>query len=217
MKLGVPPRGLAAIAFASCALALAGCAAQTTSEPASASASAPSSSASAPASSAAAAPASSAASFCRDSQVAISLTHTGAAAGTVGGYLTFTNRGATTCKLTGWPIVSAITGTGKREVVAHAANTMIGGWQYTTPMPVLRLAPGHSGYAVLQSNDVAVGNATSCPPPYTRLQVSIPGGATPTTLSAWLPGAGTYLPGCLSISGSPVVRISDINSSSILP
>jgi hypothetical protein len=153
---------------------------------------------------------------CGSSQVQVTLTHTGAAAGTVGGFLTFTNHGSKPCKLTGWPQVTAITKAGKATKVAHASDTMIGGWTYATPVPVLVLAPGHSGYAVLESSDVAI-NATSCPPPYTRLKVTIPGGSAASALSAWLPGADAYLPSCLGANGSPVVRISDINSSSILP
>jgi len=47
-------------------------------------------------------------------------------------------------------------------------------------------------------------------------QVAIPGG-TPTTISAWLPYAAMYLPGCLTIKGLPDVGVSGIGPASALP
>jgi hypothetical protein len=154
---------------------------------------------------------------CRDSQVATTLTHTGAATGTVGGFLTFTNRGPGPCTLAGWPTVTAITRAGGRTPVPHATTMMIGHWRYTAPSPVTTLAPGAVAYAALQVTDVTTGDAAMCPPPYTRLEVTIPGGTQPAALSAWLPGAATYLPSCPTVKGGPAIAESDINPPAILP
>lgn len=150
------------------------------------------------------------------SQVAISLTHTGAAAGLVSGYLTFTNTGSAACTLSGWPVVTAVTQSGEETKVPHATGSMLN-WTYTAPEPRVRLAAGQSAYAIVSSSEATVGTATTCPPPYTRLRVALPGGAAPVTISAWLPGADTYLPSCRNIKGVPDVQISDINSAAILP
>jgi hypothetical protein len=153
---------------------------------------------------------------CTSAHLAVSIVDSGAAAGTVGGFLDFTNRGSAPCTLTGWPTVSAITAAGKVTHVADATSTMIGGWTAITPMPVLTLARGQSGYAVLETSDVAI-NATSCPPPYTRLTARVPGGASAAGLSAYLSGLGAYLPGCLNAQGVSAVKVSGFAPSSILP
>lgn len=170
----------------------------------------------APSSSAAGTGAGGQAASCSASQVAVTLTHTGSAAGTEAGYLTFTNTGSAACTLSGWPAVTAITKAGSQTKVAHATGSMLN-WTYTSPVPVVSLAHGQAAYAIVSSSETAVGNATSCPPPYTQLAVAIPGGNAATTISAWLPGAGAYLPACRSITGAPDVMISDINPPAILP
>ncbi|HEX4833967.1 MAG TPA: DUF4232 domain-containing protein [Trebonia sp.] len=154
---------------------------------------------------------------CRGSQVATTLTHTGAATGAAGGFLTFTNRGNAPCTLSGWPAVTAITAAGARTPVPHATAAMIGHWRYAAPAPVTTLAPGAAAYAAVQGANVAVGRAGRCPPPYTRLQVAIPGATAPVTLSAWLPGAAAYLPSCPAATGGPAIAESDINPPAILP
>jgi hypothetical protein len=142
--------------------------------------------------------------------VAVTLTHTGALAGQAGGYLTFTNHGGSACKLTGWPTVVGLTGAGKSAALAHATSTMFGAWQFTAPMPVVTLAPGHAAYAVVAGDSIPAGASGKCPDPIKRLRVTIPGGSAVSTLSAWLPGAGTYLPACTVMSGAAGDKISDI-------
>ncbi|HEY6785947.1 MAG TPA: DUF4232 domain-containing protein [Trebonia sp.] len=223
------------LAAACSLLALGGCAATTTSEPGGSATSyattpAPTASATsgAPASSpasAAATPTGSAAATnapaeagppCTSAQVGISLTGTGAAAGHEGGFLTFTNHGSSACTVTGFPAVTAITAAGKATVVPSGANVFFAGWNMPSPRPVVSLAPGQSAYAALDDTDLPVGSETSCPPPYAKLQVAIPGGA-PATISAWLPGAGAYLPGCLTTNGAPEAAVSAIGPASDLP
>jgi hypothetical protein len=142
---------------------------------------------------------------------------TGAAGGQAGGYLRFTNQAATPCKLTGWPRVSALTGSGRAVAAAHARSTTFGAWQYTPPLPVLRLAPGSSAYAVIESDNLPAGRATSCPPPYRSLRVAPPGGSQAVTISAWLPGANSYLPACRSIRGTATIAVSAVVLLATLP
>jgi hypothetical protein len=231
MRPGAVRRLVPVLAAAGSLLTLGGCAA-TTSAPggAATSATATSSTISAvpanpPSSSAAVTPTGSAATSapaakggpaCTSAQVRISLTGTGAAAGQEGGFLTFTNRGSSACTLTGFPVVTAITAAGKATNVRSGANVFFGGWNMPGQRPVVSLTPGQSAYAALDDGDQPVGSATSCPPPYTKLHVAIPGGAL-ATISAWLPGADAYLPGCLTISGAPDVAVSAIGPASDLP
>jgi hypothetical protein len=147
---------------------------------------------------------------CAGSQIVITLTRTGALGGQAGGYLTFTNKGANTCQITGWPSVTGVSRTGASAVLAHAQSTMFGAWQYSSPAPTVTLAPGASAYAVVAADDNPVGSATSCPAPYVELRVTAPGSPAATTVSAWLPGASSYLPTCASVSGKPTDEVSDV-------
>ena len=92
---------------------------------------------------------------CTTSQLAITLTRKGVAVmGEVGGYLRFTNRGPAACQIGGWPGVTAVTAAGRTIAAVRAWHgMMLGGWQYTPPLPVLRLAPGAAAYAVLAAGD----------------------------------------------------------------
>jgi len=187
------------MAASECAVLLAGCA-----NPA------PSSGAVAPASSAASTTASPSSRACAASELAVTLTHTGAVGGQAGGYLTFTNKGGGSCRLTGWPAVTGVSKAGTGGALARAQSTMFGAWQFTSPMPVIDLAPGQSAYAVVAADDNPVGKAASCPAPYVELRVAVPGSSAGATVSAWLPGADSYLPTCESVSGKPTDETSDI-------
>ena len=81
---------------------------------------------------------------------------------------------------------------------------------------MVTLPPGGSAYAVVAADDHPTGNA-SCPAPYVRLRVSAPGTSGSVMVSAWLPGAGSYLPSCPSITGSPTGEVSAITPLSSLP
>ncbi len=138
------------------------------------------------------------------------LTNTGALGGQAGGYLRFTNDGTTACRMDGWPAVVAVTAAGKATTLRHAQSTMYGAWQAPASLPVVMLPPGGSAYAVVAADDQPVGNATGCPAPYVRLRVSPPGSSGSVVVSAWLPGARSYLPSCTSITGSPTGEVSAI-------
>ena len=137
--------------------------------------------------------------------------------GQAGGYLKFTNGSRTVCRMSGWPVVIALTATGGATRLRHAQSTMFGAWHYTSPPPVITLRPGDSAYAVIAADDNPAGGNTSCPAPYVRLQVSPPGDSGNVTISAWLPGAGSYLPACTSADGSPTAGTSTITTLSSLP
>jgi Protein of unknown function (DUF4232) len=170
-----------------------------------------------PAATAANTPGTSADSACAASALKVGLTNTGALGGQAGGYLRFTNDGTTACRMDGWPVVVAVTAAGKVTTLRHAQSTMYGAWQAPASLPVVMLPPGGSAYAVVAGDDQPAGNAARCPAPYVRLRVSAPGTSASVAVSAWLPGAGSYLPSCPSITGSPTGEVSAITPLSSLP
>jgi hypothetical protein len=149
---------------------------------------------------------------CSMSQLRIALTYTGALGGQAGGYLRFTNDSHGTCSLTGWPAVAGVTANGTATTFRHARSTMYGAWQYSPPLPVVALRPGSSGYAVVAADDLPVGSQTTCPAPDVRLRVAVPGSNSSVLISAWLPGARSYLPTCRSISGAETGETSAITT-----
>jgi hypothetical protein len=154
---------------------------------------------------------------CVTSQLKISLTNTGALAGQAGGYLKFTNKSGTPCRITGWPAVTGLTASGQATRLRHLQLSMFGAWHYSAPLPVVALQPGDSAYAIVAADDKPAGSGTRCPASYTRLRVSPPGDSGSVTISAWLPGAGSYLPSCASANGSPTAGTSTITTLSSLP
>jgi len=154
---------------------------------------------------------------CVTSQLRITLTDTGALAGQAGGYLKFTNDSGAPCRMSGWPAVTGLTATGKATRLRRMQSSMFGAWQYAAPLPVVTLRPGDAAYAIVAADDKPAGGSTRCPAPYVRLQVSPPGGAGTVTISAWLPGAVSYLPACTSADGAPTAGTSTITTLSSLP
>jgi hypothetical protein len=154
---------------------------------------------------------------CVTSQLKISLTNTGALAGQAGGYLKFTNKSGTPCRMTGWPAVTGLTASGQATRLRHLQLSMFGAWHYSAPPPVVALKPGDSAYAIVAADDKPAGSSNGCPAPYARLRVSPPGNSGNVTISAWLPGAGSYLPSCASANGSPTAGTSTITTLSSLP
>ena len=154
---------------------------------------------------------------CVTSQLKISLTNTGALAGQAGGYLKFTNKSGTPCRMTGWPAVIGLTASGQATHLRHLQLSMFGAWHYSAPPAVVALKPGDSAYAIVAADDKPAGSSNRCPAPYARLRVSPPGDSGNVTISAWLPGAGSYLPSCASANGSPTAGTSTITTLSSLP
>lgn len=154
---------------------------------------------------------------CVTSELKISLTNTGALAGQAGGYLRFTNDSGTSCRMSGWPTVIGLTATGRAMRLQHLRSSMFGAWHYTAPPPAVTLQPGDSAYAIVAADDKPAGGNTRCPAPYVRLRVSPPGDPGDVTISAWLPGAASYLPTCTSVDGAPTAGTSTITTLSSLP
>jgi hypothetical protein len=214
MRSHVVIKTLGVLAAAACGLVIGGCASQSASS--TASSGTVSSSASAPAgTSSAGAPA--AAGACGTAQLKISLTHTGALAGQAGGYLSFTNSGSSPCRMSGWPAVTGVTAGGRATPLRHLRSSMYGAWTYSSPPPTVELKPGDSAYAIVAADDKPAGSSTSCPAPYTQLRVTPPGGSGSVTISARLPGANSYLPGCTAADGSPTAGTSTVTTLASLP
>ncbi len=193
---------ISALSAAACGLLMTACGSQS---PAGASSSTPAGSSSAASVDA-----------CVTSQLKISIIDSGALAGQAGGYLRFTNDSRTPCRLSDWPTVTGLTAAGKATRLRNLQSTMFGAWHYTAPPPVVTLQPGDSGYAVVAADDHAAGGSSRCPAPYVRLRVSPPGDPGDVTISAWLPGARSYLPSCTSAKGSPTAGTSAITTLSSL-
>jgi hypothetical protein len=159
----------------------------------------------------------SAAGACVTAQLKISLTNTNALAGQAGGYLKFTNHSGTPCRMSGWPAVTGLTSAGQATRLRQLQSSMFGAWHYSAPPPVVALQPGDSAYAIVAAADKPAGGNTRCPAPYVRLRVSPPGDSGNVIISAWLPGAVSYLPSCTSANGSPTAGTSTITTLSSLP
>jgi hypothetical protein len=119
--------------------------------------------------------------------------------------------------MTGWPVVTGLTASGQATRLRHLQSSMFGAWQYSPPPPVVALQPGDSAYAIVAADDKPAGSSTHCPASYARLRVSAPGDSGNVTISAWLPGARSYLPSCASANGSPTAGTSTITTLSSLP
>lgn len=147
---------------------------------------------------------------CRITQLKITLTRRGGAVtGEVGGYLRFTNAGHAACQLHGWPKVTAITTTGQTITAARALHgTMLGAWQYTSPLPTTRLVPGAAAYAVLAAGDHSAGESNRCPTAR-LLRVTPSTSSGHATLTAQLYDH-VYLPACTSASGSTEIEVSAV-------
>jgi Protein of unknown function (DUF4232) len=154
---------------------------------------------------------------CTMAQLKVGLTNTGALGGQAGGYLRFTNDGPAACQMDGWPAVTAVTAAGQATALRHARSTMYGAWQAPSPLLAVTLPPGASAYAVVAAADQPAGSAAACPAPYVRLRVAPPGGSGGVVVSAWLPGARSYLPSCAAIDGATTGEVSAITALSALP
>ena len=132
--------------------------------------------------------------------MAISLGHTGAASGHVGGVLLFTNHGSRTCELTGYPRVQAAGGL--TADVKQTPDGYIGGLAAPgTKPPHIELAPGQVASAVVEGTDNPVPATAHCSATLGSLDLWLPGNAnsgTPTEISN---PAGT----CSAIQIHPVV------------
>jgi hypothetical protein len=146
---------------------------------------------------------------CTTSQLKVALVHSGAAAGTVGGYIGFTNQARRACRLSGWPTLIAVSATGASANAVHRRSTMFG----PRPMrgvPVVTLRYGERADAVFTTSDNPPPGKATCAPPYRQLRVTPPGNSRSVRVSAWLHGLNNFLPACTDIEVSMVVRASSL-------
>jgi Protein of unknown function (DUF4232) len=152
-------------------------------------------------------------STCRTAQLHVWVTHTGAAAGTVGGYLAFTNRGPVACRLSGWPKLTAVR-PGESTTAVHVHETMFGPYvggqgQYVRGVPVVRLRHGQTAVAAFTEGDHGPTSAP-CPPPYQHLRITPPANTASAVIPAWIAWYAQNLPSCMGIEVSMVVPASDM-------
>jgi hypothetical protein len=145
---------------------------------------------------------------CTTAELKITLVHSGAAAGTVGGYIGFINRTARPCRLTGWPALVAVTAAGDTTTARHRRSTMFGPRPNIKGFPVITIRRGQRADAVFTGTDIAGPGKTTCGRPYRYLRVTPPGNSHSVLVSAWLPALDAYLPRCGRIDVSMVVRAS---------
>ena len=140
---------------------------------------------------------------CTTGQLRVSIVDSGAAAGTVGGWLRFVNAGSDACAMRGWPTLVGVNASGAqtraREVPAVLGSPTL------QQAPNVVLEPGQDAFAAFAGGDNPAGAANTCPPSYATLRVTAPGASGSTTLSAWGPGMGSDLPACSGIEVSAVV------------
>ena len=143
---------------------------------------------------------------CRGSQLKIRMIYGGAAAGTIGGVIGFTNEGRTPCHLVGWPALVAVSSAGRTR--ADRTLDVFGATTLTAP-PVVTIKPGARAVAVLAGHGLPAPGMTRCPPAYRQLLVTPPGSDQASLISARIPNL-TYLPACYPILVSPVVPASAV-------
>jgi len=140
---------------------------------------------------------------CLTSELSIAIVHPGVAAGTIGGYLAFTNKGSRPCRLMGWPNLVAIQATGKTSTAVHVRTTIFG--PFSQAVASVTIKPSERADAAFTGHDVPTGTSKHCP--YHRLKVTPPDNTQSATISALLPAPALdiYMPACSKISISPVV------------
>lgn len=138
---------------------------------------------------------------CRTSTLKMAVAWSGVAAGTVGGYLGFTNVGAAPCHLTGWPTLVSIPATGKGSTATHVHGTTFGPVNRAVVSVTIR--PGQEADSVFTGHDLPAGNASQCPPAYRHFEVTPP--ATRNPLSS-LPGCQAWVSTCPRVHRSPSLR-----------
>jgi uncharacterized protein DUF4232 len=151
---------------------------------------------------------------CATAQLHVWLTHTGAAASNVGGYLAFTNRSPITCRLSGWPTLVAVRpGASAKAVHVHATmfGPYVGGTgPYVRGVPVVRLRHGQTAVAAFMGGDNPGPGKTRCPPAYRQFRVTPPGNVAAAVTRAWIAWLGANMPSCTRIEVTMVVPASDM-------
>jgi hypothetical protein len=127
----------------------------------------------------------------------------GAAAGTVGGRIGFTNLASSPCRLHGCPVLAAVNAAGKSRTAVDKITTMFGPNLKAAPLVVLK--PHATAEAAFTGGDHS--RSGTCPPPYRLLRVTPPGNSEAVTIRAWIPYYDHYMPACTPIWVSEVVPL----------
>lgn len=143
--------------------------------------------------------------ICKTSQLKITMPWSGAAAGTVGGRIGFTNLASGPCRLHGWPVLAAVNAAGKSRTAVDKITTMFGPNLKAAPLVILK--PHATAEAVFTGGDHS--RSGTCPPPYRLLRVTPPGNSEAVTIRAWIPNYDDYMPACTPIWVSEVVPSQD--------
>jgi hypothetical protein len=144
---------------------------------------------------------------CSTRQLHIWVTHTDAGAGSVRGYLAFTNRGPSQCSLRGWPTMVALRDGSSTTAVRVSYGSVAGYAKPVHGVPLVRLRPRRTAVAAFVVADH--GSSNGCPPPYNRLRVTPPGNAASAWITAWkLSYLGQTIPACSPIDVTMVVPAS---------
>jgi len=118
---------------------------------------------------------------CQDAQLRIAAGKSGAAGGSAGQTILFTNVGKTACSITGYPGVAALDAQGHQVAQAQRQlNGMLGGVQIGSTPALVTLQPGQVASAEIEGVDHPVGTATSCPI-YPAFLVTLPDGTQSAT------------------------------------
>jgi Domain of unknown function (DUF4232) len=140
---------------------------------------------------------------CTLAQLQLSTVNTGAAAGTVGGWLRFLNISGAPCSLRGWPTVVGVTAKG---AMTRAQNkNMLLDSPNVQGTPTVVLDPGGDAFAAFAGGDNPSGTTTTCPPSISTLRITPPGASGFASVSAWNVGLGAYLSNCAGLGVTMVV------------
>jgi hypothetical protein len=139
---------------------------------------------------------------CQGAMLSIRVIRSVAAGPIAGGYLSFTNRSNRRCRVTGWPIVSAVKRSGASSPALKVHTTQFG--PNVSGIPIVMLSPGDHADAVFTATTLDAGR-NACGKPYHLLAVRAPRSRRTVLLSAWNKWLGAYLPSCSRVSISMIV------------
>ncbi len=141
---------------------------------------------------------------CTNSQVAVSDSGGGGAAGHENQVLVFTNKSQSTCALTGYPGVAGLNAAGQQVTQAsRSLSGYMGGLlPGVTTLPLVSLAPGQTASAIVEGTDNPLGSQPC--PQYSVLLVTPPN--LTEQVRVQVSGLGTRgFPDCSGIEVHPVV------------
>lgn len=143
---------------------------------------------------------------CDASQLHVAALSAGAAGGSAGQAIGFTNVGSTFCSLSGYPGVAALNSEGQQVAQARRElSGMLGGEQGGRPV-VVNLAPGQTASAEVEGTDNPVADSQTSCTYYPDLLVTPPGTTQSVRIAVQLPGSVLAgFPGCTPLRVNPVV------------